>query len=252
VTKTLEVMKSIPSGDLPNSLDIFLRMKEKVNRSFKNFAFSQPYMHCIIGTLNCLEDPRWTNAEKYVSHLIPCILNFAFKLPHLCRLEALGPVTIADFNVFTASLLRQIHCEILVHGNATEIEAKETIAKPILDTLQSRPLPYAEEPIRRVVLLEPGVEYIWNQYALHTNPAEVNSAIENVYFIAEDTSIADFPPESSVEGDAASNENANIGWTGIRAAALLALLAHMVLISLIFYVFFLNCFHSPPNHCAYH
>jgi hypothetical protein len=85
-----------------------------------------------------------------------------------------------------------------------------------------------------VVLLELGVEYIWNQYTLHTNPAEVNSIIENVYFIAEDTSIADFSPESSVEGDVASNDNANIGWTGIRAAALLALLAHMVLISLTF------------------
>jgi insulysin len=98
VTRIVEVMKELSTGACVGQEDMHLRMKEKVETGYKNFKFSQPYMQCMVSTLNCLDEPRWTMNEK---------------------LQALQLSTYADFKSFCSVFLRQLHTEMFVHGNAT-------------------------------------------------------------------------------------------------------------------------------------
>lgn len=162
------------------SEELFQRVKEKQLRSLKNALFSQPYYHCILGGLLCLEEPRWSAAEKY---------------------EALQHATLDGFLVFANQFLAQAKVEVLVNGNATRDEAV-ALSKQVNQILQAKTLPYSHEFLRRAVALVPlplkdalneskgsstkkVIEYVYRQSALSCNPNEVNSAIENLYFIGE-------------------------------------------------------------------
>jgi secreted Zn-dependent insulinase-like peptidase len=98
VSRVVETMKELSSGSAGGVEDIYQRMKEKVILGFKNFKFNQPYMHCIVGTLNCVESPRWHVTEK---------------------LAALEASSFLEFQAFSFSLLRALHTEMFIHGNAT-------------------------------------------------------------------------------------------------------------------------------------
>lgn len=43
--------------------------------------------------------------------------------------------------------------------------------------------PFDQAPIRRCVDLTPGLEVVFRQSSAETNPAEVNSAVENLYVV---------------------------------------------------------------------
>jgi secreted Zn-dependent insulinase-like peptidase len=151
------------------SAELFHRIKDKQLRALKNLLYSQPYYHCVLGGLLCLEEPRWSNAEKYT---------------------ALQGATLNGFVVFAAQFLAQSKLELLVNGNITVTEASE-LSQKINDILQTKPLPFSNEMLRRAVAIIPqsasvnNKEYVFRQAAINCNPNEVNSAVENLYFIGE-------------------------------------------------------------------
>eukprot|EP01041_Mallomonas_annulata_P009052 gene9052-18749_t len=162
VIKTLEEMSLLANKSCDE--DLFHRLKQKQLRSYYNLLFSQPYYHCIMGSVTCLEEPRWTALEKHAS---------------------LTSTTLDDFQTFANVLLRQMRYEILVHGNASQVEAQK-ISLLVEEHLKSGALPHSQEPIRRVLAIRPGYQYIYRQNARDCNPKEVNSAIENLYLVCKE------------------------------------------------------------------
>ena len=161
VAKIVEEMQRFASDPAACSADLFQRMKEKSLRNLKNFLFWQPYYHCIVGSLMCLEDPRYSSTEKYT---------------------ALETATLEDFTRFVSSLLKLLKAQVLVHGNATAAEAA-ALTQLVCEKLPFKPLPHSLVPQRRVVQLQPGGSYLYRQHAAQNNPNEINSAIENIYMI---------------------------------------------------------------------
>ena len=143
--------------------DVFIRMKEKLLRNFHNHVFWQPYYHCVMGTLTCLEEPRWTPTERY---------------------HALTYVTYEEFCVFASQFIRQLKVESFVHGNATVDEAK-SLSQSVVNLLSAQALPTSQTPNKRVVRLDTGTTYIYRLNGSFYNPDEVNSACENFYFVGE-------------------------------------------------------------------
>ena len=78
-----------------------------------------------------------------------------------------------------------------------------------------------QESIRRVVSLEPGTCYVYRQHSLNCNPAEKNSAVQNVYLIAEEVSVNDI---------AAANNNNSISTVDniLHEEAISELVSHLV------------------------
>ena len=192
VSKVLEEMKKL-GGESPCPVDCYNRVKEKTLRSYYNYRFWQPYYHCILGFATCIEDPRWSSEEKYT---------------------ALNTSTLADFHCFSAQLLRQMRAEVMVHGNATDSEAKELSAS-VTQSLSFLPLPSSHEPIRRLANISEGKEYIYRQHSRTMNPKEPNSAIE-IFLLAGDLE------GRSVDMDCESSRNK------IATEGLLQLLSHLI------------------------
>ena len=199
VSKVIEGIKdlSVMSDDKAAGLEeVYNRIKERLLLSYQNVKFSQPYMHCIISATECMEEPKWSVYEKLI---------------------ALRLSTFTDFRIFTKTFLRALNTEMFVHGNAS-IEDAKSLSKNIQDILSSLPLPFSESPTRRLVLLGEGTSYVYRQHALHNNPDEVNSAVQNVYFLGREATIT------------TNNENELGGtrWGHIGKSALLHLLCHML------------------------
>eukprot|EP01038_Epipyxis_sp_PR26KG_P014143 gene14143-18981_t len=171
VEATMKEMKQLlDRGDRVSSANqddetfsaIYHRILEKISRNYKNYLFWQPYYHSVVNSLHCLEDPRWSSAEKY---------------------NALQGTTINDFYSFLSIFRKNLKAEVLVHGNVIAEESK-ILTKMIIDNLKFAALSTAQEPIRRVVHLIPGIEYIYRQHSKLNNPNEVNSSIQNIYFVS--------------------------------------------------------------------
>lgn len=186
------LMAHPPSDSLPCSHEVFGRIKEKLCRDYFNYIFWQPYNHATVGTANCVEDPRWTNAEKHV---------------------ALTAASMKDFASFCTNLVSKMHVEVLVHGNATA-EQSSRVAQSVLEILHVAPLPSSCTPIRRVVALDRKVDYIYRQHSACFNPEELNSAVDICYFIAEEE--GRLPSSASESSDL------------IAKSAMLSLVAHLL------------------------
>jgi insulysin len=197
VLQALQELKNLvnPSEEKKSTLPmIFLRMKEKVLRTYYNSLFWQPYYHAILGTALCLEDPRFISADKH---------------------RALFSVEYEDFRSFVRSFAQSLKAEVFMHGNATVDEAK-TLSTKIVDCLAHWPLPRCQDPIRRLVELSPGMVYLYRQHAKHFNSAEVNSALEVVYLTG------------SLTGAGLEASKPSTHAERIRVEALLNLLVQMV------------------------
>lgn len=81
--------------------------------------------------------------------------------------------------------------QVLVHGNATDAEAK-TLAEDVRKSLRCAPLPAACATVRRGVMLQPGTEYVHAVSALAFNPNEQNSAIEMLLFTSRSPGAGDY------------------------------------------------------------
>ncbi|KAJ1414617.1 Metalloenzyme, LuxS/M16 peptidase-like protein, partial [Ochromonadaceae sp. CCMP2298] len=196
-------------------LDLFERMKERALRGFKNFLFWQPYYHAIVGSLTCMEEVRFSPPEKHA---------------------ALTAATLQDFTAFLHSLVQKMRAVLLVHGNATAEEASD-LTSLVCEKMPFSALPPAQLPTRRVVQLGVGVgagagagglegimggcmgggSYLYRQHAALNNPEELNSAVENVYFVG----LAHGSVAGGVTGADASLPQ-------VQQEAMLELLAHMM------------------------
>jgi len=165
LTKLLQQIKELAK---PGSCDvkIYNRLKEQLMRSYvNNHKFMQPYRIAMLGIDQCLFEPSWNYPDRY---------------------NALDTSTQQDFESWAANILHRIHIKVSVAGNATPTEAID-ITKLVHSELKCQPLPLAEcrDSRIRAVSLEPGVQYTYRQFALHHNPAELNSAIKNVYYVCD-------------------------------------------------------------------
>ena len=79
----------------------------------------------------------------------------------------------------------------------------------VVSTLGSSPLPPSQEPFRRNVVLQSGVNYVYRQTCRSFNPEEVNSAIENVYIFGVEIGPSD-------------------DRTGLYSEAMLQLISHLL------------------------
>ena len=211
MAKTLEEMRKM--GDMscpssPCSEELFTRVKEKLLRNLANTTFSQPYSHCMTGTLNCLEHPRWSYVEKYA---------------------ALSSLTWLDFKSFSSLLIKRMFAEVFVIGNITPFGARD-LSMSVVTALGCKKLPECLVPVRRSVNLQEGKEYIYRQFARDNNPSEVNSAIENLYFVGPECGRSSGDVAVETVGDLTPIEHARdiSEWSELALESTLAFVAHLI------------------------
>lgn len=92
-------------------------------------------------------------------------------------LEELPAVTAEDIRLYFPELLRQMHIEILVHGNMYKEDALN-ITKLVESTLRPRQFPESQWPSRRTIVLPSGANYLYERVL--KNPDNVNHCLEYI------------------------------------------------------------------------
>ena len=145
--------------DLEIKDDRFDIVKERLVRSFRNFDYHEPFRQ--ISTFS-----RWLVSEK-------SWVNFQL-------LDELQAVTADDVRSFFPQILRQMHMELLVHGNLYKEDALN-ITKLVETTLRPYRLPASQWPTRRSLVLPPGSDYRYER--MIKNPENINHCIEYIIFV---------------------------------------------------------------------
>lgn len=147
--------------DLEVKEDRFEIVKESLLRGLRNFEYAEPFRQISAYV-------RWLMAERSWAQ---------FEL-----VEELESVTAADMRAFFPQILRQMHIELLVHGNVHKEDALR-MSELVERTLHPRRLPVSQWPTKRSMLLPPGSNYRWE----HTlkNPENVNHCIDYAVFIGQ-------------------------------------------------------------------
>ncbi len=145
--------------DLKITDERFNIIKERMMRGFKNFDYRDPYTQ--IATYS-----RWLSSERswVVSEL----------------LEVLQNVTAEDVRQFFPQVLRQMHIEILVHGNMYKEDALN-ITNVVESTLKPKQLPASQWPTRRNIELPEGCDYRYERTL--KNPDNINHCIDYLLFV---------------------------------------------------------------------
>ena len=145
--------------DLEVQPDRFRILKERIIRGYRNWDFQQPY-HQVGEFTNWLGSERgWLN-EQYLA-----------EITHL---------TPEDITHFYPQLLRQLHLEILCHGNLYKEDALR-LTDLVESTLKPRILPQTQWTIARNLILAPGSDFTYQRTL--GDPANVNHCIEYYLFI---------------------------------------------------------------------
>ncbi|KAL1303025.1 hypothetical protein AAFC00_003338 [Neodothiora populina] len=140
--------------DLDIKDDRFNIVKDRLLRGWRNFDFTQPYQQ--IGTYS-----RWLTSEK------------GFVIQQL--LEELPAVTADDVRAFFPQVLKQMHIEILAHGNMWREDALKT-TDLVESIMRPKTLPAAQWPIRRSLVLPGGSNYVYKKTL--ADPQNVNHCID--------------------------------------------------------------------------
>lgn len=149
--------------DLNVREDRFQINKERLQRSYRNWEFQQPYHQ--VGSFT-----RWLNSEKgWVNE------QYSAELPH---------VTANDVRAFAPQMLQQCHIELLAHGNLYKEDALNS-TKLVESTLRPRRLPPNQWPVRRSLILPPGCNYVYERTL--KDPANVNHCIEYTLYVGQNT-----------------------------------------------------------------
>lgn len=144
--------------DLEVKEDRFNIIKDRLLRGWRNFDYQQPFQQ--IGTYS-----RWIMSERgYINQQL---------------LEELPAVTADDVRAFFPQILRQMHIEILVHGNLYREDALK-ISDLVESNLKTKRLPASQWPIRRTLVLPSGSNYVYKRDL--KDPANVNHCIEYMMF----------------------------------------------------------------------
>jgi insulysin len=147
--------------DIEIKQDRFDIIKERLARGLKNFDFQEPFRQ--IGSYS-----RWLSKERVWSiHQL---------------LEELPAVTVEDVRTFYPQILRQMHIELLVHGNLYKEDALR-ISDMVESVFKPRPLPQAQWRTSRNLILPPGCNYLYER--ILANPENVNHCIEYILHVGD-------------------------------------------------------------------
>lgn len=150
--------------DLEVKPDRFRIVKERILRGYRNWDFQQPFRQVGDFTRWLGSENGWINEEQLA------------ELPHISP---------EDISIFFPQLLRQLHIEVLAHGNLYKEDAlrltdlTEAVLKP-------RALPQSQWHVRRNLIIPEGSDFTYSR-ALG-DPANVNHCIEYYVYIG---SVAD-------------------------------------------------------------
>lgn len=145
--------------DLEVKPDRFKIVKERLLRGYRNWDFQQPYRQVGDFTRWLGTDRSWINEQ--------CLAE----LPH---------ITPEDVSTFYPQLLRQVHLEVLVHGNMYKEDALR-MTRLIESSLKLRPLPESQWHVRRNLILPEGTDLTYRRDLV--DPANVNNCIEYYLYV---------------------------------------------------------------------
>ena len=147
--------------DLEVKQDRFDIIKERMMRGYRNFEYREPFRQ--IGNYS-----RWLASERrWANHEL---------------LEELPAVTTDDVKAFFPQALRQMHIEILVHGNLYKEDALR-MTNLVESVLKPRPLPQSQWKTSRTLLPPAGANYLYERVL--KNPDNVNHCIEYSVMIGD-------------------------------------------------------------------
>jgi len=147
--------------DLKVEPDRFKIVKERVSRGYRNRDFQAPYHQ--VGDFS-----RWLGSEKaWISE------QYQAELIHL---------TPDDISTFFPQILRQLHIEILAHGNIYKEDALR-MTNLVESTLRPRSLPETLWHVRRNLILPPGSDFTYQRTL--GDPANVNHCIEYYVYVGD-------------------------------------------------------------------
>ncbi|KAK3074824.1 metalloprotease [Teratosphaeriaceae sp. CCFEE 6253] len=143
----------ISMRDLEIRQERFDIVKERVGRGFRNMELMEPFRH--IGTYSqwIVSNTTWLPEEM---------------------LADLDGITAEDVRAFFPQALKQMHVEMLVHGNMYKEDALRT-TDLVLNTLKPVRLPPNQWPTRRMVVPPPG-DFAYKRTL--RNPDNVNHCID--------------------------------------------------------------------------
>ncbi|PWY80090.1 hypothetical protein BO83DRAFT_459862 [Aspergillus eucalypticola CBS 122712] len=130
--------------------------KERVWKAYKNFDYLEPYRQINTFSRLLINERSWAPSQL---------------------LEELPAVTAEDVRAYISQLLRQMHIEVLVHGNLYKEDALG-ITKLVESTLRPRPFPKSQWPSRRTIALPSGANYLYERVL--KNPDNVNHCLEYI------------------------------------------------------------------------
>jgi insulysin len=126
---------------------------ERVRKAYKNFDYMDPYRQIHAFSRMLVSERSWAPFQM---------------------LEELPAVTAEDIHSYFPELLRQMHIEILIHGNLYKEDALN-ITKLVESTLRPHPLPVSQWPSRRTIALPSGANYLYER--VQKNPDNVNHCL---------------------------------------------------------------------------
>lgn len=154
----------ISMRDLEVKPDRFRIVKERLLRGYRNWNFQQPFRQVGEYTRWLGTENGWINEEQLA------------ELPHLSP---------EDISTFFPQLLRQVHIEVLAHGNLYKEDALK-LTDLTESVLKARALPQSQWHVRRNLILPEGSDFTYSQ-ALG-DPANINHCIEYYVYVG---SVAD-------------------------------------------------------------
>ncbi|KAI5302635.1 Insulinase (Peptidase M16), partial [Ascosphaera pollenicola] len=154
--KVLATMK-----DIKIRTDRFGVIKERMARGFKNAEYQQPYLQVSTYLRYLIHEHSWVNRQ------------YAAELEH---------ITASDVEAFFPQVLRQMHVELLVHGNMYKEDALR-ITDMVEDTVKTRALPRSQWPTQRNLILAPGSDHIYE--CTLEDPDNVNHCIDYYLQVSE-------------------------------------------------------------------
>ena len=139
----------------------FRIVKERIIRSYRNWEFAQPYQHSGSYIQWLRSTIGWSNDQLLA------------EIPH---------VSVEEVAEFYPQLLKQVHIEVLAHGNLYKEDALR-MTQLVEHIIKPRALPRAQWQKKRNLILPEGSDYTWSR--VHKDPAMVNNSIDYFLYVGE-------------------------------------------------------------------
>ncbi|USW51351.1 Putative peptidase M16, metalloenzyme, LuxS/M16 peptidase, peptidase M16, middle/third [Septoria linicola] len=145
--------------DLEVKEDRFDIIKERMTRNYQNLELQEPFRQVGRYTGQLSREKAWGQAEL---------------------LAELPNITVEDVRTFVPSLMRQMHIEILAHGNLYKEDALR-MADLVEKTLKPRALPPSQWENTRYIALPEGLNFAWQKTL--KNPDNVNHCLDYCIYV---------------------------------------------------------------------